>query len=718
MHYSHILSVLAASGAISGSQARSVKHRALAKVVKREVPQEHSHEKFITSVRTSLNLDNPLDIADPIFALLGNAAASSGVPQVNPDCLQQVVADQAFTNAKAAGNTQGQVDALIFRALERNTGAVGQKSILCSAVQATNPEIAAITQHQDPASDGAAAANKAVTLELARQIAAVGGDPQQALESGTFAPGQLGDNTGAGNTCDDLDDPVGCIFTKNLLVEDATAAEIDAAVGGAAAGNANAGGNASAGNNAAGNAPAATQAPAPPANNNAAAGNGAASSAADIAQAVGNVELGECSHIGMIFAAGLDGRRETAFQPADKTEFNHGSAQNPDIITRAMCDTLINSKCAAAGSAGHNACLAAQAAVAGQAADVKKTGATADLWNSMFGISSNFAAVAAIDDQGRVVGAGAAAGAGAGAGANAGAGAATGNNAVVTPPVAAAPIVAPVTGGSAGGAFSIEAAAALTSNIDLGSCPHIALAFGEGIEGRKETSFIPAELGEFNHGSAQNPNIITQFMCDNLVNQCGLNANSPGVATCAEAEAAVAADGGRSGAVADLWNSFFGISTNFAAIPVVDNQGRTVSGGQAQAQAGAGQAQAGNGQAQTGGAAQGQGQAQNGGAAQGQGQAQNTGAGQGAAPPANAAAGGNLQTFTGTLGGVAAPAVTAGGRGFEVANNDDFLNLSAALGRSCDVQKNQCANLANGGGQAFNVADCDAQGNQCRAAIQ
>lgn len=174
---------------------------------------------------------------------------------------------------------------------------------------------------------------------------------------------------------------------------------------------------------------------------------GAASPAADIAQAVGNVELGDCSHIGMIFAAGLDGRRETAFQPADKTEFNHGSAQNPDIITRAMCDTLINSKCAAAGSAGHNACLAAQAAVANQGADVKKSGATADLWNSMFGISSNFAAVAAIDDQGRVVGAGAAAGAASNGGA--GAGAAAGNNAVVTPPVAAAPIVAPVTGGSA-----------------------------------------------------------------------------------------------------------------------------------------------------------------------------------------------------------------------------------------------------------------------------
>lgn len=81
---------------------------------------------------------------------------------------------------------------------------------------------------QDPASTGAAAVNKAIVLELAKQIASVGGDPQDALKSGTFAPGQIGDPTGAGNTCDVANDPVGCIFTQNLLVPDATADEIDA----------------------------------------------------------------------------------------------------------------------------------------------------------------------------------------------------------------------------------------------------------------------------------------------------------------------------------------------------------------------------------------------------------------------------------------------------------------------------------------------------------
>ena len=141
-------------------------------------------------------------------------------------------------------------NALIFRALERNTGKVGLASVLCNET-AINPEIAAISQHQDPASNNAAATNKAIVLELAKQIASIGGNPQDALKSGTFAPGDVNDSTGKGmsdmkisftpyllhrlaigNTCDDANDPNGCIFTQNLLVEDATADEINAAVAG------------------------------------------------------------------------------------------------------------------------------------------------------------------------------------------------------------------------------------------------------------------------------------------------------------------------------------------------------------------------------------------------------------------------------------------------------------------------------------------------------
>ena len=135
----------------------------------------------------------------------------------------EATADQAFSNAKATGDVDGMTAALVYAALERNTGSldttpilrvplptldcsVGLPSVLCTSINAVNPEIAAITrvltkllfsivvlnsysiQHQDPASSGAAEINKQSTLGLALQIAAIGGDPQTALEAGTFAP--------------------------------------------------------------------------------------------------------------------------------------------------------------------------------------------------------------------------------------------------------------------------------------------------------------------------------------------------------------------------------------------------------------------------------------------------------------------------------------------------------------------------------------------------
>lgn len=207
------------------------------RMAKREVPQEHSHEAILRTTNTNLQLDNPDQIQDAVFSLLGNAAAAKGAPNVaNLDCLQQIVADQAFTNAKAAGDVDGQANAIMFRALERNTGSVGLASVLCNET-AKNPEIAAITQHQDPAS-AEASGNKQIALDVATQLASIGADPNLAIQTGTFAPGNKGDNTGAGNTCDDANDAVGCIISQNLLVADVTEDEIAAAVksGGAAAG--------------------------------------------------------------------------------------------------------------------------------------------------------------------------------------------------------------------------------------------------------------------------------------------------------------------------------------------------------------------------------------------------------------------------------------------------------------------------------------------------
>ena len=104
----------------------------------REVPQEHSHNRFLDGVRVNLNINNPAKIQDPVFGLLGDAAAAAGAGSItNLACLHQATADQAFTNAKAAGNVTGQADALMYAALERNTGKVGLASAACTEV--SNP---------------------------------------------------------------------------------------------------------------------------------------------------------------------------------------------------------------------------------------------------------------------------------------------------------------------------------------------------------------------------------------------------------------------------------------------------------------------------------------------------------------------------------------------------------------------------------------------------
>ena len=69
----------------------------------------------------------------------------------------------------------------------------------------------------------------------------------------------------------------------------------------------------------------------------------------------------------------------------------------------------------------------------------------------------------------------------------------------------------------------------------------------------------------------------------------------------------------------------------------------------------------------------------------------------------------NLQSFAGNLGAAATPIVDSGNedRPFQV-GGDTFVNLAAALQRSCDQQFNACANQANSGAD-FSTAECQAQ---------
>ncbi|KAJ7916386.1 hypothetical protein B0H13DRAFT_2449447 [Mycena leptocephala] len=367
----------------------------LALPIRREVPQEHSHQ-------ASLAKNNPNGIVDAVFGLLGNAAAAGGLGKLtDANCLQQATADQAFTNAKAAGDVDGQVSALIFRALERNSGTVGGTTTPCTSLKAVNPEIAAIQQHQDPASTNAAAVNKAIVLELAKQIASVGGNPQDALKSGTFAPGNPNDSTGKGNTCDDANDAVGCIVSQNLLVpglarlsimgrtsltyalSDATADEINSAVAGVPAATA---------------ASSITDTSASDASSSEAAATDSAVAATVTATSSSIGNFGKCTIPQIEFGVGFDSRKETSFQPVDKTSFSHGSAQAISIITQAICDTLVNS-CGADATAKAT-CAAAQTAAN---AAPPKTGIDADIFNGFFGIATNFRNIEVVDDQGNPI---------------------------------------------------------------------------------------------------------------------------------------------------------------------------------------------------------------------------------------------------------------------------------------------------------------------------
>jgi hypothetical protein len=85
---------------------------------------------------------------------------------------------------------------------------------------------------------------------------------------------------------------------------------------------------------------------------------------------------------------------------------------------------------------------------------------------------------------------------------------------------------------------------------------------------------------------------------------------------------------------------------------------------------------------------------------------------------ANNAQGVNVQTFTGTLGGAPPPVISSAAEKPFSVNGNTFNGESVALGRSCDIQHNACADAANSGQLAGGVGQCETQLAACRAAIQ
>ncbi|KAJ3752837.1 hypothetical protein EV360DRAFT_6384, partial [Lentinula raphanica] len=255
-------------------------------------------------------------------------------------------------------------------------------------------------------------------------------------------------------------------------------------------------------------------------------------------------DFGSCTVPQIQFGVGFDNRKETSFEPVDQTSYPHGSAQNIDIITQFMCDQLVN-------ACGADATAKATCASAQSAADTAtaKTGSQADKFNAVFGIQTNFAAVPAVSDQVTVSAADAAATAAA-------------TDAASTTAVATDAATATAAASSSATAATSTAAASDIGN--FGSCSVPQIQFGVGFDGRRETSFEPVDQTSFNHGSADNIAVITDFICNTLTNTCGADATAK--ATCATAQAAAAAGLAQTGDQADKFNAVFGINTQFAQV--------------------------------------------------------------------------------------------------------------------------------------------------------
>ncbi|KAE9378969.1 hypothetical protein N431DRAFT_460284 [Stipitochalara longipes BDJ] len=111
-------------------------------------------------------------------------------------------------------------------------------------------------------------------------------------------------------------------------------------------------------------------------------------------------------------------------------------------------------------------------------------------------------------------------------------------------------------------AYSVPRAAANASASEFGSC-NPAISFELGRPGRKATegTFLPVDpTVAKGQEDALNPNIITNAVCNNLINDCGVAKGSAGETACLAAKATVAALGTKDATTADAFNQALGVS--------------------------------------------------------------------------------------------------------------------------------------------------------------
>lgn len=131
------------------------------------------------------------------------------------------------------------------------------------------------------------------------------------------------------------------------------------------------------------------------------------------------------------------------------------------------------------------------------------------------------------------------------------------------PDAAASNVTAPANAGNAETAKAQPAASnksSLSAAVDFGKCtPTITFQGGEGNRPATEFTFQIADpVARGGQGEALNPNIITNALCNQLINVCGANAAAQ--SACLDAKAKVAAAGTRNKSTADLFNAAVGFA--------------------------------------------------------------------------------------------------------------------------------------------------------------
>lgn len=92
--------------------------------------------------------------------------------------------------------------------------------------------------------------------------------------------------------------------------------------------------------------------------------------------------------------------------------------------------------------------------------------------------------------------------------------------------------------------------------LDFGDCSDPAIAFAPQADRGNANAFAAVNQDDFNHGSANNINVISGFICSQLDSSC--QAGQDAVDACATAQAA--ANGLTGQAAADAFNKALGVS--------------------------------------------------------------------------------------------------------------------------------------------------------------